>query len=249
MDCRNYLECRFDNPGHQVAFKTEKRVDIMAEKKIKPKKMVFLEAILIVGALISIFMLWQKRPVTPQLLIPTELRGLLLPEPKQLTPFKLVDQFGAPFGLDRLQGNWSFIFYGYTHCPDVCPTSLGFLAEVFDQLKAYPGALDNTQAFFISVDPKRDTPELLKDYVPYFNEKFIGVTGSAAEIDSITKQMWAQYQLSDEVDEDGNYSVDHTAAFFVVDPKGRLFAIFSSELQRTPETVSKAFSLIRPMVK
>jgi protein SCO1 len=222
--------------------------EIVTETITKYRKTVIIQAVLFLGALISIFILWQKGPVTPPLLIPAELRGLLIPEPKPLTPFKLIDQSGNPYGLEQLKNHWTFIFYGYTHCPDVCPTSLGFLSEVFEQLKNYPGVLDRTQALFISVDPKRDTPEILKEYVPYFHKDFLGATGTPEEIAALTKQMWAQYKLEKE-DEDGNYSVDHTASFFMIDPKGRLFAVFSSNMQKDPETVAKAFSLMQPMVE
>jgi protein SCO1 len=151
--------------------------------------------------------------------------------------------------LDRLKGGWSLVFFGYTHCPDVCPTSLGFLAEVFDLLKGDPIDLEGVQGIFVSVDPKRDTPAILKDYVPYFHDKFTGVTGTTQAIDGLAKQMWAQYEISDKVDEEGNYGVEHTAAFFVIDPKGRLYGVFSAEFQKIPEVMAKAFSLMKKRVK
>lgn len=193
-------------------------------------------------------LLWQNRPVTPTLLIPIELQGLLLPEPKPLTQFKLTGQHGEVYDLQRLQNRWTFLFFGYTHCPDVCPTSLGLLAEVFEQLKEYPGSLENTQATFISVDPKRDTPQLLKEYVPYFHEKFNGATGQAKEIAGLAAQVWAQYSIGKE-DADGNYEVEHTAAFFLIDPKGRLYAVFPTEFHRKPKDMAKAFNMMRSRVQ
>ncbi|MBF0455856.1 MAG: SCO family protein [Magnetococcales bacterium] len=221
----------------------------MVKERESRWKIRVLQAVLLLGALLTSFFLWQNRPVTPPLLIPEALRGLLVPEPKQLTSFDLVDHFGKPYRLQRLQGQWTFLFFGYTHCPDVCPTSLSFLAEVFEQLKAHPEDLAHAQATFVSVDPKRDSTEVLKEYVPFFHEKFLGVTGTTQAIDGLAKQVWAQYQLSDEVDEEGNYAVDHTAAFFLIDPKGRLYAVFSTAFQRDPETMAKAFHLIRPRVE
>ncbi len=220
------------------------------ENRDKYRKIVIIQVILLVGALVSIaVLLLREPPQKPKLLIPAELRGLLLPEPKPLTSFELVDKDGQPFGLDQLKGRWSFVFFGYTHCPDVCPTSMGFLSEVFEQLKNHPGALDNTQALFISVDPKRDTPAVLKEYVPFFNQDFLGATGTPEAIAALAEQMWAKYIIEEDSDGDGSYLVDHTAAFFMVDPKGRLFAVFSAELQKDPAVVAKAFSIMKPMVE
>ncbi|MBF0195671.1 MAG: SCO family protein [Magnetococcales bacterium] len=220
----------------------------MKDKKSRSITLIIQGILLVAGITMSVY-LWLNRPVNPELLIPTELRGILLPEAKPLTPFNLIDQNGDNYNLSKLKDNWTFIFFGYTHCPDVCPTSLSFLAEVFEELKEQPGKLQRTQATFISVDPKRDTPELLKEYTPYFHEKFIGATGSKKEIDALTKQVWAHYQLSEEVDENGDYAVDHTAALFLIDPMGRLFAIFSEQYQKDPKKVAKALSLIRTMEK
>jgi protein SCO1 len=246
LDSWNYLERRFDDFSNTLALKTGEKIVVKNNKSNLTT--IIIQGILIVSGIILSLYLWQNKPVNPQPLIPSELKGLLLPEAKPLTPFKLVDQNGDIYDIARLKNNWTFIFFGYTHCPDVCPTSLSFLAEVFEELKEQPGGLENTQATFISVDPKRDTPKLLKEYTPYFHENFVGATGTSKEIDSLTKQMWAHYEISEEVDEDGDYAVDHTAAFFLIDPKGRLFAIFSEQFQKDPKTVAKALSLIRPMV-
>ncbi|MBF0445909.1 MAG: SCO family protein [Magnetococcales bacterium] len=246
MDSWNCLERRFDDFSNTLALKTGEKIAVKNNKK--NLLTIVVQSVLIVGGIIMSLYLWQNRPVNPQLLIPTELKGLMLPEAKPLTPFKLQDQNGDIYDVSRLRDNWTFIFFGYTHCPDVCPTSLSFLAEVFEQLKEQPRGFEHTNATFISVDPKRDTPELLKEYTPYFHEKFLGATGTTKEIDSLTKQVWAHYKISDEVDENGDYAVDHTAAIFLIDPKGRLFAIFSEQHQKDPKTVAKALSLMRSMV-
>ncbi|MBF0383207.1 MAG: SCO family protein [Magnetococcales bacterium] len=245
MDSWYYLERRFNDFSHTLAFKTGEKIVVKENNSSLTKRLI--QGFLLVGGILMCLYLWNNRPVTPKLLIPTELKGLLLPEPKPLTPFKLLGQDGDIYDIGRLKGKWTFVFYGYTHCPDVCPTSLSFLAEVFEQLKEQPGGLERTQATFISVDPKRDTPEILKEYAPYFHEKFTGATGTVKEIDAITKQMWAHYELSKEVDENGDYAVDHTSAFFLIDPQARLFAIFSEQFQKDPKTVAKAVSLIRKM--
>ncbi|MBF0193216.1 MAG: SCO family protein [Magnetococcales bacterium] len=157
------------------------------------------------------------------------LNGITLPHPIALTPFELIDHFGDPFNLDNLKGRWSFLFFGYSNCPDVCPISLGLLTNTFIALEDTPQILDNAQAIFISVDPKRDSHEYLKEYVQYFHKDFIGVTGSEDVLLSLVKQLQASYKISSAIDTDGNYLVEHTSAFFLIDPKGRFFALFQPQ--------------------
>ncbi|MBF0357331.1 MAG: SCO family protein [Magnetococcales bacterium] len=209
--------------------------------KISVKQLIIVNILILIG-LFSCFKLWQHYFASPK--IPKELRGIVLPEPISLKPFRLVDHFSKPFNMERLQGSWSFVFFGYTQCPDVCPISMGLLADTFERLSKVPGVLDNTQAVFISVDPGRDTPELLKSYVPYYNPEFLGVTGTAEQLRAFAKQMLASYVISSKVDEDGDYTVAHTSAFFLVDPKGQLFAIFQSQFH-DPEKMAEYFISIR----
>jgi protein SCO1 len=213
--------------------------------KLSIKQLVIVNILIFVG-LFSGFQLWQHYFASPK--ISEELRGVVLPEPIVLKPFQLVDHFNKPFILDRLKGSWNFIFFGYTQCPDVCPVSMGLLSDTFERLSKVPGSLDNTQAIFISVDPNRDTTEVLKSYVPYFNPDFLGVTGKAEQLRAFAKQMLASYNISSKVDEDGDYSVAHTSAFFLVDPKGQLFAIFQSQFH-DPQKMADSFVSIKKMVE
>ncbi|MBF0371044.1 MAG: SCO family protein [Magnetococcales bacterium] len=176
--------------------------------------------------------------------IPAEeaLRGVVLPQPIPLTPFQLVDHLGQPFDLERLKGRWSFLFFGYTHCPDVCPLSMSLLVEMYGHLPASSQILADTHTYFVSVDPKRDTLAVLKDYVPYFHADFMGVTGGPEALRGFSKQVHAIYEFSPEVD--GEYSVDHSSAFYLIDPEGRFYALFQSQFHN-PEQMAKAYLQIR----
>jgi protein SCO1/2 len=148
-------------------------------------------------------------------------------EPRALQPFELLDHTGKPFSNNDLVGRWTFVFFGYTHCPDVCPTTLSVLNSVATLLAA---SERDARFVFISVDPGRDTPELLGQYVSYFNGEFVGVTGTEPALAELTRQLGVVYlQVPDAGNPDG-YLVDHTASVLLFDPTGRLHAIFSAPL-------------------
>lgn len=156
------------------------------------------------------------------------IQGLLWPNPKQLHAFNAVDDNGQGFGLDRLLGKWSFLFFGYTHCPDVCPLTLAVLNQVLRQLDAGadPG---KGQVIFVTVDPTRDTPQRLLEYVRYFNKDFIGVGGTAAQVQGLSSQLGVASRMGVKTSA-GDYAVEHTASVFLVDPRGRLVSVFSPPL-------------------
>jgi len=154
-------------------------------------------------------------------------RALLLNSPRALPAFELVDHHENPFGAARLNGRWTFVFFGFTHCPDVCPTTLFTLNEVVRQLEDLPE--DKRPAvLMVSVDPNRDTPEKLASYVPYFNPDFLGLTGDMPQILSLTKAMGVAFTYTPREDGAEGYAVDHTASLFLLDPNGRLAAIFGT---------------------
>lgn len=153
--------------------------------------------------------------------------GFLGPQLKTLRTFRLVDQNEHPFDLERLQGKWTFLFFGYTHCPDVCPVTLAVLQQVAKNLKAGPTAARDVQVVFVSVDPQRDTPARLGEYVRYFDDDFLGVTGTAADLAELTRQLGIVHMRS-EPTEDGNYLVDHTAAILLTDPEARWVGVFTA---------------------
>ena len=173
---------------------------------------------------------------------PEEIADYLFWEAKDLTAFTLVGANNEVLRLDDLKGKWSFIFFGYTHCPDVCPLTLGALGAAFRILEQDPTVSPAIQGIFVSVDPKRDTPELLKEYVSYFNAKFSGVTGTTAQVDAITRQMGALYAMHPGKSEE-SYLVSHNSSIFLVDPRGRLYGRFPPP--HAPRELAEIFAKIR----
>jgi protein SCO1/2 len=132
--------------------------------------------------------------------------------------FKLTDHTGKIRTLADFKGKAVVLFFGFTHCPDVCPTTLAELATVMKQLG--PDA-DKVQVLFITVDPERDTPELLSKYVPAFDPRFLGLAGDQAATEKVAKEFKVFYQKVPGK-QPGSYSMDHTAASYVFDPQGRI---------------------------
>lgn len=157
--------------------------------------------------------------------IPAALQQVLWPEPRAIAPFKLTDQYGGAFDLSRLRDRWSFVFFGYTSCPDVCPTTLGAMKLITARL-AQKQPYREIQFVFVSVDPLRDTPEQLRRYVAYFDVDFIGVTGSPDEIANLARQFNVMYERA-AAQKGGGYIIQHTASVMLVDPQARLYAAFS----------------------
>lgn len=134
--------------------------------------------------------------------------------------FQLTDHTGRLRSLSDFRGKVVLVFFGFTHCPDACPTALAEMAQVVDRLGS-DGA--RVQGIFITVDPERDTPEVLAQYVPAFHPSFIGLRGSADEIERTTKEFKVYYRAnkSGQGADSKNYLVDHTSAIFVLDPRGK----------------------------
>jgi len=170
------------------------------------------------------------------------LSATVLPEPWTVEPFKLIDQDGQPFTADNLRAQWDFLFFGYTHCPDVCPTTLAMLSRVYNRLAARPKLQARTRVLFVSVDPARDTPEQLKGFVSYFGPEFLGVTGSEAEIEKVTSQLNIYYQRHAPPEGSEDYAVDHSASLLVADPQGRIRAVFAGVYD--PAAVAADFTKI-----
>lgn len=155
-----------------------------------------------------------------------------------LPDFRLRSTVG-PITPADLRGRWSMVFFGYTHCPDVCPTTLGMMAEVVKQL---PQA-ERPLVLFVSVDPARDTPELLGSFVPVFDPTFIGASGSDEQLAALTRHLGVRYDRHQAASPGGFYTVDHTVSMFLIDPQVRLKAVFSPPHQ--PETVLADYRRLR----
>jgi protein SCO1/2 len=132
--------------------------------------------------------------------------------------FRLTDHIGKTRMLADFKGKVVVMFFGYTFCPDVCPTTLSELASAMKQLG--PQA-DQVQVLFVTVDPERDTPALLSRYVPAFDPRFLGLVGDKAATEAVAKEFRVFYQKVPGKDP-GSYTMDHTAASYVFDPQGRI---------------------------
>ena len=168
----------------------------------------------------------------------------LFPDPKPLTAFAFTDQENRVFDLSRLKGKWSFLFFGYTHCPDICPMTLAILARAHENMVKSTVDAKDVQFVFISVDPNRDTASKLKQYVTYFDTTFVGVTGDNAQLGNLAGQLGAAYQVAITPGTE-NYPVYHTAAVFLVDPRARYHAVFAPPLDA--EGISKRFKVLREL--
>jgi len=144
--------------------------------------------------------------------------------------FELTDHDGKRVKLSDFtsQKKIVLLFFGYTHCPDVCPTALGIMAELMEKLM--PEERKRIQVLFISVDPERDTPEVLKDYVPHFNPAFIGLTGNEKEIEKTAKEYKAYYKKV-EGESAGGYLIDHTATIYLVTPDMKIKLLYTPAKQ------------------
>lgn len=180
---------------------------------------------ILLAALASYVFFRFSAPAAPPLLT----QATLLTDAKAVTEFHLVDHQRQPFDRQRLEGHWSLLFFGYTHCPDVCPTTLQTLASVWKKLRDQSSQATPPQVVFISVDPERDPPEQLGKYVTYFNPSFLGVTGEPEQIEKLAGQLGILFARVSN-DGAGNYLVDHSASVLLFDPDGNLRAVFSPPL-------------------
>lgn len=168
----------------------------------------------------------QPTPAQPHF-VEVAANAYVLPKPDTLAEFRLVRHDETPFSNTSLQGRWSFLIFGYTFCPDFCPTTLVMFNAVHELLARRPEGTRDVQFVMISVDPERDTPQLLREYVPQFNREFIGVTGDAASIAQLADSVGAVYARVPGSSE-ANYLIDHSTAVLLVNPQGRLQGIFAA---------------------
>jgi len=192
--------------------------------------------LLLLIVLISVACTGKSEP--EPLKVPESLQGLFVDSPATKLPdFRFTDHNGKLFDVSRFKNNWSLVFFGYTNCPDVCPNSL----SIMDKISKQDGLPKNMQYVFVSVDPKRDTPAKLKEFVEYFNADFIGATGPKAELDKFQEPLGVIYDYEGDTTS-GDYVVNHFAAIYIIDPQGRERAYIlppHSEAQ-----VAEAFKLV-----
>ena len=194
--------------------------------KLRPS-LIGVSVLLVLAAIAAVQLVVLKRaPQTPPL---SELHATVFQTARPVADFALVDHHGQAFSRARLRGKWSFLFFGYTNCPDVCPTTLTVLNLVDQQLAARPALRDAAQFVFVSVDPERDSVAQLDKYVPYFNKAFIGVTETMpGQLLALTRPLGILHMRATEPSAEDGYLVDHTASVLLVNPRAELQAIFSA---------------------
>lgn len=179
----------------------------------------FLVAIVLATALSAgiFFAVRMNQPAEPA-------TAFVLPAPTTLPDFSLLDQTGAPVTADSFRGHWNLLFFGFTHCPDICPATMQILATAKKAL-ADEGQEPLPRIVLVSVDPERDTPELMGRYVDYFGSGNLGVTGDVDELLKLTSALGIYFEK--QASGEDNYVVDHSAAVLVVNPNGEFHALFS----------------------
>ena len=200
-----------------------------------------------IGAISLILGLWLSQQMlmnNNDTKVPKNLDATVLPNARPLLGFELVDQNNAVFSPTQLKGQWSFLFFGFTNCPDVCPTTLKAMQSVWKTLPTKAGEQGHPKLYFISVDPDRDDSETLKQYIQFFNPEFNAATGKLDELDKLTNQIGILYGYDEkEDDNDKEYVVNHSAQLILVDPKGRMRTVISPP--HIPRTIAANFQTIR----
>lgn len=165
----------------------------------------------------------------PRIMTVNEMRAnglFLFDTPRDPGEFSLIDHNGEPFTATSLDGKWTLLFFGFTNCPDICPTTMSFLADLHKQLESTEA--EDTQVVLVTVDPARDTVEQLASYVPYFDPSFVGVTGEFIEILKFTRKFNAPFRKVTEPD--GSYQIDHSANVVLINPRGDFHGFFRAPL-------------------
>ena len=184
--------------------------------------------VLFIGAALSALALgaWLGMTLAGRSAAPPTIRGTVFPDARAMPEFQLVDHNNEPYTREHTKNQWTLMYFGYTYCPDVCPTTLYELAGA-DELLASDGEADDVVYTLVSVDPDRDTPERLAQYVPHFGEKFRGATATLDALTALTAPLGIVFARVDGTDTE-NYLVDHSSAVIVINPDGEFQAVLSA---------------------
>lgn len=153
-------------------------------------------------------------------------------------PFSLTNHKGESVSEKDFAGKYMLIFFGYSFCPDVCPTELSKVTVALDMLEKQGRSIDNLQPLFITIDPERDTPKQLSEYLSLFHSKYIGLTGTAEEIAKVAKTYQVYYKKSDINDTSDSYLMDHMSITFLLDGSARRIYMFAANI--TPAELVEA---------
>jgi protein SCO1/2 len=174
---------------------------------------IVLAATLAAGILLALRL---QNPAAPEF-------ALVLPAPDKVPEFSLVDQHGNPADQSVFEGQWDLVFFGFTHCPDICPTTLQVLSAAKAALEEQ-GQSPLPRIVLVSVDPERDSPEIMGEYVDYFGDGNLGITGTVEEISKLTSGLGIYFKK--QPSDGSNYNVDHSAAVLLINPGGGFHALF-----------------------
>jgi protein SCO1/2 len=183
----------------------------------------YLWVVVVVVAMLAGFYVAQRSGES----VPQLTSGTWFPQPRPIENFALTDEMNQPFTLHELEGHPTLVFFGFTHCPDVCPTTLAKLAQIAKEAK-----VPQLRVLLVTVDPARDKPEQLEVYVRAFDPSFKGVTGDPAQIQQLAREFGVAIARVDLGG--GDYTVDHSAAVFLLDAKGRRVAVFTPPFEIHP---------------
>ena len=156
----------------------------------------------------------------------SEYKGIEVHPPSPLPDFELIDTKGQPFRLSDVEGEVALLYFGYTHCPDVCPLTLLDIKEALTELKGR----EHVHVIFISLDPERDTPEVMARYLNNFDPEFIGLTGDGKTIQEVIKSYRVRVEKREKSGSTVNYLVSHTANFYLVTPRRELLLSYPFEV-------------------
>lgn len=194
--------------------------------------------IIAIAILALLFGMWLQENIGLKKAKATSETATVFDQPRLITPFSLRDDKGEPFTLDNLKGHWSFIFFGFTHCPDLCPTTLSTFNQAYQILAAHHQN-PMPQIIFISVDPERDSPERIQTYLKGFNPHFLGATGSKAELDKLTQELSVLYA---KVIKEDHYMIDHSGTIVIINPEGQFYGVFT--LPHEADAIAKDMEII-----
>lgn len=201
-------------------------VDRDAQKRGIRRTVTILVTIVAVVIGLQVYKVTREPPLDREAL--REQGTVVFDQPRRLTDFELVNHRGEPFTDESLEGVWTLAFFGFTHCPDICPVTMAELSRLMGMLS--PERAADTQVLLVTLDPARDTPEVLAEYVPYFHEDFVGVTGDFLTLKRLANEAnvaFAKVTLEDD------YTIDHGGQVVLFNPRGDYHAFFKPPFDPT----------------
>jgi len=156
---------------------------------------------------------------------------IVLPQTRIVADFILLDESARDFSLAEFQGRWSLLFFGFTSCPDICPNTLYQLQQVRADLAGHLADDELPIIYLVSVDPGRDTPEKLAQYLSYFDPAFKGLTGDDRQLRALTMQLGIAYHVAEHDDDNMEYAVDHSASLILLNPQAQMYGVFPAPHQ------------------